>query len=131
MSQTVIERTADNIAESAHQASRATGAIADAIGGGMGIVKHAAKQGCDAGEEFLNETTHRLHRHLALTVATTFAVGATAGAFIGWFMKRRLFGAVGKGLRSLANPPELYGRGPVAKSRTEAVPKNRNSTHLS
>ena len=43
MSQTVVERTADNITESAHQASRATGAIADAIGDGMGIVKHAVK----------------------------------------------------------------------------------------
>ena len=89
MSQTVIERAADNIAESAHQASRATCAIADAVEDGVGAVRHAAKQGCDAGEEFLNETTHRLQRHLALTVATTFAVGATAGALLGWFMKRR------------------------------------------
>jgi hypothetical protein len=52
-------------------------------------VRHAAKQGCDAGEEFLNETTHRLQRHLMLTVAATFAVGATAGTLLGWFMKRR------------------------------------------
>ena len=89
MSPTVVERTADNITESAHQASRATGAIADAIEDGMGIVKHAVKQGCDTGEEFLNETTHRLQRHLALTVATTFAIGAGAGALIGWMMKRR------------------------------------------
>jgi hypothetical protein len=88
MSQTAVERAADNIAESAHQASRATGAVADAIENGVGVVRHAAKEGCDAGEQFLNETTHRLQRHLALTVATTFAIGATAGAFIGWFMKR-------------------------------------------
>jgi hypothetical protein len=51
-------------------------------------VRHAAKEGCDAGEAILNDTTHRLQRHLALTVATTFAVGATAGALLGWFMKR-------------------------------------------
>jgi len=89
MSQTVVERTADNIAESAHQASRATSAIADAIEDGVGAVRHAAKQSCDAGEEFLNETTQRLQRHLALTVAMTFAVGATAGVLIGWIMKRR------------------------------------------
>ena len=89
MSQTVAERTADNIVESAHQASRATSAIADAVEDGVGAVRHAAKQSCDAGEEFLNETTHRLHRHLALTVVTTFAAGITAGAFIGWFMKQR------------------------------------------
>jgi len=89
MSQTVVERTADNIAESAHQASRATCAIADAVEDGVNAVRHAAKQSCDAGEELLNETTHRLQRHLALTVATTFALGATAGALIGWIMKRR------------------------------------------
>jgi len=89
MSQTVVERTADNIAESAHQASRATCAIADAVEDGVGAVRHAAKQSCDASEQFLNETTHRLHRHLALTLAVTFAVGATAGALIGWIMRRR------------------------------------------
>ena len=89
MSQTVVERTADNIAESAHQASSATCAIADAVEDGVGAVRHAAKQSCDAGEELLNETTHRLQRHLALTIAATFAVGATAGALLGWFVKRR------------------------------------------
>jgi len=89
MSQTVVERTADNIAESAHQAARAACAISDAVENGVGAVRHAAKQSCDAGEELLNETSHRLQRHLALTVATTFALGATAGALLGWFMKRR------------------------------------------
>ena len=88
MSQTVVERAADNIAESAHQASRATCAIADAVEDGVCAARHAAKEGCDAGEAILNDTTHRLQRHLALTVATTFAVGATAGALLGWFMKR-------------------------------------------
>jgi hypothetical protein len=52
-------------------------------------VRHAAKQSCDAGEEFLKETTQRLQQHLLLTVATTFAIGATAGALLGWFIKRR------------------------------------------
>ena len=89
MSQTVIERTAEAICESAHQASRATGAITDAIEDGVGVVRHAAKQGCDAAEEFLDDTTRRLQRHLALTVTTTFVVGVAAGAIIGWMLKRR------------------------------------------
>jgi hypothetical protein len=89
MSQTVVERTAEHIAESARQASRATSAVADAIGDGVGVVRRAAKQSGDAAEEFLNDTTQRLQRHLVLTVATTFAVGFTAGALIGWMMRRR------------------------------------------
>jgi len=89
MSQTVVERTAEHIAESVHQASRATSAIADAIEDGVGVVRRAAKQGGDAAEEFLNDTTQRIQRHPALTVATTFAVGFTAGAFLAWMIKRR------------------------------------------
>ena len=89
MSQTVLERTAGHIAESAHQASRATSAVADAIGDGVGVVRRAAKKGGDAAEEFLNDTTQRLQRHLLLTVATTLAVGFTAGALFGWMIKRR------------------------------------------
>ena len=89
MSETVVERAADHLAESAHQATRATCAVADAIGNGVGAVRRVAKQGGDAAEEILNDTTQRLQRNLVLTVATTFAIGVTAGTLIGWMMKRR------------------------------------------
>jgi len=89
MSQTAVERTAEGTFESAHQASRATSAMTDAIEHGVSVMRHAAKQGCDAAEEFLDDTTRRLQRHLALTVTTTFVAGVTAGALIGWMMKRR------------------------------------------
>ena len=89
MSQTVVERTAENITESAHQASRATSAIADAFEDSVGVVRCAVKQSGDAAEEFLNDTTQRVQRHFVLTVAMTFLVGITSGALIGWMMKRR------------------------------------------
>lgn len=89
MSQTVVDRTTESIAEASHQASCATGAIVDAIDDGVRVVRHAAKQGCDAAEQFLDETTHRLQRHVGLTVAVTFAAGATVGAVVGWMMKRK------------------------------------------
>ena len=89
MSQTLAEKTAEQIGKSARQASRATSAIADAIKDSVEVGRRAAKQGGDAAEEFLDDTTERLQRHLVLTVAATFAVGVTAGALIGWMMKRR------------------------------------------
>lgn len=89
MSQTVTGNAAETINESVHQAYRVTGAITDAIEDGVGMVRHAAKQGCDAAEDFLNDTTGRLQRHLALTVATTFAVGLVAGTLIGWTIRQR------------------------------------------
>jgi hypothetical protein len=89
MSQTVVEKAAGHVAESARQASRATSAIADAIEDGLGVVKRAAKQGGDAAEEFLDDTTQRLQRHLLLTIAATFAVGLTAGTLFAWMARRR------------------------------------------
>ena len=89
MSQTVLERTAEHIAETAQHASRATSAGADAIEDGVGVVRRAARQGGDAAEEFLNDTTQRIERHVVLTVAATFAIGLTAGALLGWLLKRR------------------------------------------
>jgi ElaB/YqjD/DUF883 family membrane-anchored ribosome-binding protein len=89
MSQSVLERTAEQIAASVHQASRVTSAVADAIEDGVGVARRAAKQGGNAAEEFLNDTTQCIQRHPVLTVAATFAVGFTAGASLGWMIKRR------------------------------------------
>lgn len=49
----------------------------------MGVVRSVAKQGGDAGEEFLNDTTKRVERHLVLAAAT-FAAGFAARTLIGW-----------------------------------------------
>lgn len=72
-SQTFVERTAEHITESTHQVSRATGAIADAFEDSVGVMRRAVRQSGDAAEEFLNDTTRRLQRHVVLTVAMTFA----------------------------------------------------------
>jgi methyl-accepting chemotaxis protein len=88
MAQTLVERTADQISETAHQASRATSAISDAIDDGVGVVRRAAKQGGDAAEEFVNDSIKRMQRNILLTIAATFAIGAGAGAIFGWFSKR-------------------------------------------
>jgi len=89
MSRTVVERTAEHIAESTQQACRATNAVADAIEDGVGAVRCAVKQSGDAAEEFLNDTTQRIQRNPVLTVAATLAIGLAAGTLIGWTLRRR------------------------------------------
>jgi hypothetical protein len=89
MAQSVLERTTEHIAESARKASRATSAIADVIEDGVGVARRVAKQGGDAAEEFLDDTTKRLQRHPIETVVATFTAGVAAGILIGWMVKRR------------------------------------------
>ena len=90
MSQTILDKTTETIGESADQASHATSAVADAITqDGGGAARRAAKQGGDAVEEILNDTTLGIQRQPLLTVALTFAVGFTAGALIVMIVKQR------------------------------------------
>ena len=89
MAQSVLEQTGEQIAETARKASRAASAVADALEDGVGAARRVAKQGGDAAEEFLDDTTKRLQRHPIETVVVTFAIGVAAGVAIGWMMKRR------------------------------------------
>ena len=61
---------------------------ADAFEDSVGVARRAVKQSGDAAEEFLNDTTGRMQRHLVLTVVATFAAGVTAGALFGLLVKR-------------------------------------------
>jgi F0F1-type ATP synthase assembly protein I len=89
MTQTIVDKTADYIAETVQQAARKTNTIADAIEDSVFVVKRAARQGGDAAEEFLNDTTKLVQRNLWATMAATLIVGVMSGAMIGWMMKRR------------------------------------------
>jgi ElaB/YqjD/DUF883 family membrane-anchored ribosome-binding protein len=89
MMQSVLERTGDQVAETARKASRAASAVAEALEDGVGAARRVAKQGGDAAEEFIDDTTKRLQRHPVETVVTTFAVGIALGVLIGWMIKRK------------------------------------------
>ena len=56
---------------------------------GIAVVKRVAKKSGDAAEEFMDDTTKRLERHLVVTVAATFAIGVVSGVLIGWMLKRK------------------------------------------
>ena len=87
MAQSVLERAGEHIAESARKASRTTSAVADAIEDGVGAARRVAKQGGDAAEEFIDDTTKRLQRHTIETVVASLALGVAVGILIGWMMK--------------------------------------------
>ena len=89
MTQSVLERTGDQIAETARKASRATSAVADAFDDGVAAARRVAKQSGDAAEEFMDDTTKRLQRHPVETMVATFAMGVAAGVVIAWMIKRR------------------------------------------
>jgi ElaB/YqjD/DUF883 family membrane-anchored ribosome-binding protein len=89
MTESVLERTGEQITETARKASRATSAVAGAFEDGVEAARRAAKQSGDAAEEFLDDTTKRLQRHPIETVAATFTAGVAVGILIGWMVKRR------------------------------------------
>lgn len=89
MTQSVLERTSDQIAEPARKASQATSAVADAIEDSVEAARRVAKQGGDAAEEFIDDTTKRLQRHPVETIVVAGAMGIAAGIVIGWMIKRR------------------------------------------
>jgi len=89
MSDTVIGRTGENIAETARTASRMTTALADAVEEGMGAARRVAKQAGDAAEELFDDTTKRLQRHPVETVVSSIAVGICIGVVVGWLIGRR------------------------------------------
>jgi len=89
MAQSVFEHAGDQIADTAHKASRAASAVADALEDSVGAARRAAKQGGVAAAEIFNDTKRRVQQHPIETVVATFAAGIAAGAMISWMMKRR------------------------------------------
>jgi len=89
MAVTVLERAGEQIADTAHRASRAASAAADALGNGMKAAQRAAKQGCSSVAGLIDDTKQRVQRHPMEMVAATLATGIAVGAAIGCMMMRR------------------------------------------
>lgn len=88
MSQTLVERAGEQISQSAREASRVTGVVADAITNSVDVAKRAAKQSGEAAEDFVNDSTRRIRRNPLLAVAATLVAGIAVGALAS-FAKRK------------------------------------------
>jgi ElaB/YqjD/DUF883 family membrane-anchored ribosome-binding protein len=89
MTQSVFEQAGEQIADTAHKASRAASAVADALEDGVGAARRAAKQGRYAATELFDDTKRRVRQHPVETVVATFAAGIAAGTAIVWLMRRK------------------------------------------
>jgi ElaB/YqjD/DUF883 family membrane-anchored ribosome-binding protein len=89
MSDTVVGRAGDHIAETARTASRLSSTMADAVEEGLGAARRVAKHAGDAAEELFDDTTKRLERHPTETVIVSVAMGIAIGVVIGWLISRR------------------------------------------
>lgn len=88
MSDTVIGRAGEQMAETARTASRLTSAMAEAVEEGLGAARRVAKQAGDAAEEIFDDTTKRLQRHPMETIVGSMVVGVCLGIVIGWLITR-------------------------------------------
>jgi ElaB/YqjD/DUF883 family membrane-anchored ribosome-binding protein len=89
MTQSVLEQMGVQIDETAHKASRAACAVADALEDGGDAARRIAKQGSHAATELIDDARRRVQRHPLTSVAATLAAGIGAGAVIGWAMRHK------------------------------------------
>ena len=93
MSQTLVEKAGDRITQSIHDASRVTAEAAteaaDAVAEGVKVAKRAAKQGCQAAEDFVHDSTHCIRCNPLAAVAVTLVAGITFGLLAGLLIRRR------------------------------------------
>jgi hypothetical protein len=89
MAQSMFDQASERISGTAHKASRASSAAADAVEDGARAVLRSAKQGAKTAEVLLQRTNLRLRRHPYEAVAATLAAGMAAAAALIWVMRRK------------------------------------------
>jgi len=89
MSRSVLEKMSEQIDETAHKASRAAYAVADAFEDGVTTARRVAKQSGHILTDAFGDTKRRVQRNPIEAIAATFAVGVATGAVISWVFRRR------------------------------------------
>jgi ElaB/YqjD/DUF883 family membrane-anchored ribosome-binding protein len=89
MSQSVLDKMSEQIDETAHKASRAASAVADAFEDGVTTARRVARQGGHVVAGAFDDTKRRVQRNPIESVAATFAVGMAIGAAISWLLRRK------------------------------------------
>ncbi len=82
MTTTVLEKTTDQIADSAQK-------VADVLQDRFQTAKRFARQSGEKAEELYKNTTRQIQRRPAAAVGSTFLVAFGAGVLVGWLMRRK------------------------------------------
>jgi ElaB/YqjD/DUF883 family membrane-anchored ribosome-binding protein len=91
MEQATFEHMRQQFEDTTHKATQAVSAVAEALEDSVVAVRRAARNGTEAATELLYSTKKRMQRHPFETVALTFAAGITAGAALGWLVRRQRY----------------------------------------
>jgi ElaB/YqjD/DUF883 family membrane-anchored ribosome-binding protein len=89
MTQSVLEQMGVQIDETAHKASRAATAVAEALDEGGAAARRITEQGSHAATELIDDARRRVQRHPLKAVAATLAAGIGAGVVIALTMRHR------------------------------------------
>ena len=89
MDSEMFDKDNEQVADTIHKLTRAASAMADAMDGSVRILKRAVRRSGDVAEELMDDTTERVKRHPAATIAATFALGVIVGGIIGWAVSRK------------------------------------------
>jgi predicted kinase len=89
MAQSVLEQMSEQIDETAHKASRAASAVADAFEDGVTTARRVVKRGGQVVTDAFDDSKRRVQRNPIEAVAATFAAGIATGAAISWVLRRK------------------------------------------
>lgn len=89
MTQTVLEKAGERIAETVDKASRTTANIGNRLHERFDETKTVAKRGVRAAEELLDDTRSHIKKHPATSVAGAFVAGLLLGTVAGWLIRRK------------------------------------------
>jgi ElaB/YqjD/DUF883 family membrane-anchored ribosome-binding protein len=91
MAQATFEHMCQQFEDTTHKATQAASAVVDALQDSVVAVRRAARNGTEAASEIFYDAKKRMQRHPIETVAVTFVVGLSAGAALGWAMRRKRY----------------------------------------
>lgn len=89
MTQTVLEKTGEQISETVEKAVRATSGIRDAVHERVEDARVLARHSAHRAEELIEKGEKHIRRHPSAAVTGIFVLGVGIGVLVGWTLRRK------------------------------------------